>query len=365
MAQSNVTISGNWFMGYESNKTSGTPGNGTVNRIQDQSSAIIFNGVEDLGGGLKAWFQLDTRFGPDQGNANGWSSGNTGVGFMGNWGKITLGRWDLHYSEFAGGLGAPRARSLASLLGHGIMSEVNGQGIAARTRATNVLKYDTPNWNGINGTLAYSTNPFGAEGPQNANGSKGNAWTGALRYVNGPWNAGLSYWHYNQEGGNGATNAATSVTSGATTLGSINAFTGTTGDQRSTRLWGSYTFAMGLRVGLGWDSSKYDADATAGTNMVKRNAWMLPVSYSWGPHAVYFQYARAGKTSGAANNSATGGRAYMLGYDYAMSKRTTLGAYYTKVNNSSRGTYDLFATAVPTNNGDDSRQFYLGLAHLF
>ncbi|HMM54540.1 MAG TPA: porin [Candidatus Desulfobacillus sp.] len=346
MAQTNVTISGNWFIGWENNKTTNTNA-GTVNRVQDQSSAIIFSGTEDLGGGLKAWWQIDSRFGPDQGAGGNWSSGNTMGGLMGTWGKIGMGRWDLHYQEFAGGLGAPRARSLQTLLGHGIMSEVNGVAISPRTRSQNVLKYDTPNINGFNGTLAYSTNPFGAEGPQNNNGSKGGAWTGALRYANGPMNAGISYWRNNEEGGNGATGAATAS------------------NQRSTRVWGRYTFGMGLSVGLGWDSSKYDADITTGTNWVKRNAWLLPVSYAFGPHQVYFQFAKANKTSGAANNSNTGGKAYLLGYDYALSKRTLLGAYYTKVTNQSRATYDFFATPVNTNNGENARQIYIGMAHMF
>ncbi|MFL6714070.1 MAG: porin, partial [Sulfurifustis sp.] len=79
-------------------------------RLSDQSSRIIFSGSEDLGGGLKAWFQLDNRFSADQGtlvgaggvvaaNGTGFASGNTGVGLAGDWGKVTLGRWDLHYNE--------------------------------------------------------------------------------------------------------------------------------------------------------------------------------------------------------------------------------------------------------------------------
>ena len=54
----------------------------------------------------------------------------------------------------------------------------------------------------------------------------------------------------------------------------------------------------------------------------QRSAWMLPVSYAWGPHKVYFQYARAGDASDTVGFS-TGGKAWNVGYDYAFSKRTS------------------------------------------
>ncbi len=74
-------------------------------RVSDQSSRIIFSGTQDLGGGLRAWFQLDSRFQSDVGGStqtntgtttgiNLWAGGNTGVGLAGDWGKLTIGRWD-------------------------------------------------------------------------------------------------------------------------------------------------------------------------------------------------------------------------------------------------------------------------------
>src|SRR5207302_2395275 len=71
-------------------------------RVSDQSSRIIFSGTQDLGGGTRAWFQLDSRFQSDVGGStqtnaaattgiNLWAGGNTGVGLVGNWGKLTIG----------------------------------------------------------------------------------------------------------------------------------------------------------------------------------------------------------------------------------------------------------------------------------
>ena len=107
LAQTNVTISGRFAVGYQNYSLSGggTTGKDTYNGISDQSSRLIFNVVEDLGGGLKAWGQVDSRFAPDVGGAT-WAGGNTGMGLMGSWGKFTMGRWDVHYTEIAGGTNA-------------------------------------------------------------------------------------------------------------------------------------------------------------------------------------------------------------------------------------------------------------------
>jgi predicted porin len=89
-----------------------------------------------------------------------------------------------------------------------------------------------------------------------------------------------------------------------------------------------------------------------------------------GAHAFYAQYAKAGSTSGA-NDS--GAKQWMLGYDYGLSKRTSVGVYYTAVNNDTGGLNNMFATSALgatrvtniTNAGADSKQLYAGVAHTF
>ena len=388
LAQSNVTISGRFAAGWESYKLSGggNTGHDTESRVSDQSSRIIFNVVEDLGGGLKAWGQLDARF--DQGiggNSSGvvatggkaagavgnnWASGNTAMGLMhATWGKFTLGRWDVHYNELAK-LEATRAGSLQSIVSFGLMSQVtfdptavaggNLTTVGKGTRTDNLLMWDSPNWNGFTARVGYSTGMAGNEGNTNraaGNPGGGRAWTGALRYDNGPWTAGVSYWNHDSE----------SRVTGAARL-----------DTRSTRAWLGYTFAMGLKVGIAWDGSKIDDSANgavgaANAGGARRHAWMIPVSYSFGPHAVYFNYAKAGGISGSnvapGMGGGTGANQWMVGYDYAFSKRTSAGVYYTKVNNGSRAAYDMFGLgangATPTTRGEDARQWYFGLAHNF
>ena len=348
LAQTNVTISGRAVVGYENYKLNGgvATGHDTYSAFSDQSSRIIFNVNEDLGAGLSAWAQMDMRYGIDTGAIG--MTGNTGLGLASkSWGKFTIGRWDVHYSEIDGGTNnVNRAGSLQTYLGNGLMSQVNGAVIANGTRTTNLMMWDSPNWNGFTARLGWSTAPFATEGVTNravGDPGDGSAWTGAVRYGNGPWKAGLSYWSADAEG--------SSMVLGA-------------GDQRSTRIWGSYQFGMGLSIGLAYDRSSIDLGAATS----RRSAWMIPVNCEFGPHKVYFSYARAGDASNTATD--TGANAWNIGYDYAFSKRTSAGVYYTKVNNKTGGAYDMFAragggAALLTLPGEDARQIYIGMAHNF
>jgi predicted porin len=364
LAQTNVTISGRFAAGWESYKLQDcNTGFSCRNesRVSDQSSRLIFNVVEDLGGGLKAWGQLDYRGAVDLGGLG--NTGNSGVGLMSNWGKFTIGRWDVHYGEIDGAIGGNRAGSLQTLLGNGIMSQVITPAVAGTpwgtiangTRTPNLLMWDSPNWNGFTARLGYSTSFQAGEGSGRSatgtgNPGSGSAWVGTVRYNNGPWTAGYSHWSANTE--SGVTGAAMA-------------------DQRSDRLWGGYTFAMGLKVGLAWDRSSIDAGLRDVASVkFKRSAWMIPVSYTFGPHKVYGQYAKASDASNTTGVD-TGASAWNFGYDYAFSKRTSAGIYYTKLNNKSGAAYDMFAlgangaTATSLVGGEDARQIYIGMAHNF
>jgi predicted porin len=358
LAQTNVTISGRMSEGYENYKITGVATgmkSSAENRISDQSSRIRFNAVEDLGNGLQAWGQLELRATLDNGslgNLVNTNNGNTGMGLQSaTLGKITIGHWDVHYDEIENAIGGTRAGSLQTNLGNGIMSQVRRTGnmnIANATRTQNLVMWDSPNWNGVTARLAYSTGwEYGADegtGVRNSgdkNPGGGSAWTGALRYNNGGIAAGLSYWRANSEDRN------------CVDANNCN-------DQRSWRVWGGYTFGFGLKVGLAYDRSKVNI---GDGNNPRRGAWELPVSYEFGANKVYLSYARAGKVSGIADGSKTGANAWMLGYDYAFSKRTSAGVFYTKLKNQDRANYNFFglaaSAATPTGYagpGTDARQ---------
>ena len=103
-AQSTVTLSGNVKAGVAQTKYSGSAtaaNNGSATGLADGSSRFILSGTEDLGGGLKANFQVDTRYRLDDNGAAPTSSplagGNTFVGVSGGFGNVQMGKLDTHY----------------------------------------------------------------------------------------------------------------------------------------------------------------------------------------------------------------------------------------------------------------------------
>ena len=351
-AQTNVTISGLARMSVEQYKLSSMPAGfdaSAENRVSDQSSVLTFKGREDLGGGMYAGFVIDNRFGGDMGGFA--ASGNSNVNLGGTWGEVAIGRQDLHYGT---AIESYKVYTLQNFLSNGIFAQVAGNTIAVGSRTPNVVMYNSPNMSGFSARLAVSTAWRGTEGTGvrvagAADPGKGSATNLALNYANGPIKAGYSYWRATNEGGKGATLA--------------------TADQRGDTLQFGYTFPMGVAVGLGWNKSKLET--TLGE--ASRTAWVLPVSYTFGANQVAFTYARANNLSGSfmANNSDTGANAYTLAYGYSMSKRTNVGVAYTKLDNKSRATYDLFGiasnggTSTATFAGADVSQLSLNMNHSF
>jgi len=394
LAQSSVTISGQLKMGYETLKLNdfsglrtGAETNKSQHGVVDDSSRIIFNIREDLGGGLAAIGQLDVRVKPDdtqgaaQPNGN-LAQGNSHLGLQSkSWGRIFFGRQDLHYFNTSGnisGKNSLRADSI-SLLSYG---GAGTTAIAGTTRTQNVVHYLTPNWSGFTGIIAYSSNPTTTDGDMIAGAGslnddrKGRAWNLNPNYAAANWQVGYSYWNSKPDGGTVAfpTAAVIAASGAASTAGSSG-----TANQESHRLYGHYEFGFGLKVGLAWDSSKLKVDnATAGLaidgTVSKRTAWSIPFQYSFmGKHQITGHYTKAKSDTQlddiGINN--TGANMWALGYSYDLSKRTSLGVTYARINNSSGAMYNFFTSAslglgqggiLP---GEDPRMFGTTIRHAF
>lgn len=185
LAQSPVTVSGYFKMAVENVKlgqSAKSPNNET--RVADDASRLIFSVVEDLGGGLQAIAQLDTRITSDAGTLTG--SGTNFVGLRSkSWGALSLGRYDLHYqlvpSEINAKAGSYKAQSVAVLAFAG----GGGTTVAGNTRTSNVIRYDSPNWSGFAFTAAYSSNAPGQEADLGSSARKGRAWNFTPTYAAG------------------------------------------------------------------------------------------------------------------------------------------------------------------------------------
>lgn len=367
---SSVTISGFFKVGIEnisigSANTAAFPRSNTNEmRLVDNSSRIIFNVKEDLGGGLSAIGQIDTRFNPTAVGGSTWGSGNTWVGLHSNdWGNVTIGNRDLHYFHTAdtipGGATALDAWSVG-ILGF-VQAGTASAAIASDSRTPNVVEYASPKWGIFDFGLAWSANRSGSPSDMGAPGAslpvaglantggpvtrKGNAWNFAPEIHTGPWWLGYSYWN-----SKGDPTAATEP------------------DQRSDRIWGFYRFPQGFYVGFTWDKSRLN-DASTGTKLADRNAWSLPLAYSWGPNSVGLTYTRANDDK--VQGTGTGAKLTSIYYQYALSKQTQVGVTYANMSNDTNATYNLF-TSVPLGSadavvhpGEDPRALQFTLNHSF
>lgn len=184
-AQSSVTIYGvmDIATGKYDGTTAKTMGTGATSRLG-------FRGAEDLGGGLKAIFQLETQINPDDGtqyNSTTYWGGRSTVGLEGDFGRVTLGREvnPSHYVEagadpfgqdgLAGGYGA-----------RGGISRGNGAPGAIDTVRMN---------NSINYALTLGSFTFRAQGAlrEGADPTGNNPYAASLIYASGPVQVGVSY----------------------------------------------------------------------------------------------------------------------------------------------------------------------------
>lgn len=322
MAQSSVTISGVFKESLDkytiSNGGAARPAGANLSewRITDNSSRVIFGITEDLGGGMSAIGQLDMRPMLDAagGSVDG---GNDWVGVRStSWGTVTLGRHDLHYGkqpdDIASKAGALMAASV-SLMDF----TFNGKAIANATRTNNVIRYDSPNWSGFAFTAAVSQNPGGTEADLNSAVSNGHAYTVNPSYTTGNFGLGWSYWNQKADGG------------------------GASSDQKSNVFYGYWT-GGGFKVGAAVNKSKVESNT--GVAFADRTNWTIPVSWTSGPHNVYAHYTKAGKDKvGVAGvTDDTDAKMIALAYVYDLSKRTSVGVTYAKIDNKTNAAYNFF-----------------------
>ncbi len=353
LAQSSLTISGFFKVGIESYSIGSAVGraNSSEMRLTDNLSRIIFAVSEDLGGGLAAVGQLDSRFNPTSVGGGTWGGGNTWVGLKSSqWGSVTLGNHDLHYFHTADTI--PDGAAAADAWSIGLLSYVNNAGvntaIASDTRTPNVIEYDSPRWGLFDFTAAWSANRAGSPADMGSSAGavttrRGDAWNFAPQLHGGNWVAGYSYWQSKAD-------------------------LGVEPDQRSDRLWGSYKFAQGFYVGLTWDKSRLNA-AAGGAKLAERNAWSIPLGYSWGPHSIGWTYTRANDDKVIGSDS--GAKLNALYYQYAFSKRTQVVVTYANLSNDSKAAYNLYGTSFGSTDvatlapGEDPRALQFTLKHAF
>lgn len=375
LAQTTVTLSGFAKAGMAQTRyTNGIAGtNGSNTSVADGASRFILSGREDLGGGLAAVFQSDTRWRVDDNGGAPTSSplagGNTFVGLAGPWGQVRLGKLDTHYclgSDEHGARATALQASSCALLGY-----VGGVGapIANGTRTVNAARYDLPSnlLSGVTGSLTYAASgpavlpvpgfaPGAAAPGGNGNdgaigdAGKGRALSAALGYASGPLAVATSMWRSSSE---------------SRAIGSAMQ------DQSAWTLTGSWNLGI-AKVGLTYDRASFDSLPAAGVaSEARRTAWSVPITFAIGPSTLLLTYTRASRVRvGGVDAAGTEARLWAIGFDHPLSKRTSVGVSYAAMNNGAAANYQLYTTHVlqslPVSSaGQDQRQVYVGVRHAF
>lgn len=266
---------------------------GSVVKVDDNAivnSRIGFKGSEDLGGGLKAQFGLESSVRPDTGTAGngGTTFFNRGsyVGLAGDFGSVRVGRqWNVA-DDYMGNYFAFGFYSAFLLGGFGPLSDLTN----------NAIKYTTPKIGGVEAGLFYGL------GEQAGRTSAGQTFQAALNYAEGPVGVG------------GVAYSAKSPTAGvgATTMYALGA---------------SYQFgAVKARVGVATaDVKDVTAAGTYKANVVDFGV-DVPLSAQASLSLDYVKYDKKDSDDDTAFFRARGA--------YALSKRTTLNANVIFLNNS-------------------------------
>jgi len=344
---SNVTVYGVANVSYDMTKTGAVaPASSfSSNKVSSNTSRLGFKGTEDLGDGLSAIWQIESLIQIDGQTAAGntLANRNTFAGLSSKTaGTVLLGRHDTPYNLsnrkydlFADGLADNR-----SIMGGGAMAALSFNG-----RQPNVVAYISPAMSGLTGAIAYVA---GAELQTLATQTKGDAWSLAALYGNGPISANFGYEVHNA--GTAPGTAGLGVTAKET----------------------AWTISGGYKVEAfeinGIYEKTNDNLGALGANALGHRAYYLSGKYNvTASDAVKLAYANAG--SGAAIN--TGATQISLGYDHSLSKRTTVYAAYTKLSNDTTGVYALSGNgtgapaAAVSGAGGKPSAISLGMKHTF
>jgi predicted porin len=325
----NITVTGVIDIGMQYHDN----GTDRYSRASDNgfnASRISIRGTEDLGHGLRANFQLEGLLHPSTGSAGTTASGTTNevfnreawVGISGPLGEIRVGRQDV--------TGAQDIDAFVSQTGLFGFRPVNGTRIELGVDQPSVVKYISPSMDGLSLQLGWASanTPSATTDAATAGDQRG---------------AFASY-----------------------TKGALKVFVGmqdnqafATTDRRGFTAYGaSYDFGF---ISVGASHAVGDVNNSNGEKNTSNLASIrMPISKSAALHAVY------AVAQDRAQPDENQGRGYSIVATNALSKRTTLYAAYTAVDNEANSRMFMQGqAAAPATAGLDTATTFVGISHTF
>ena len=331
-----VTLYGRAYVTLESVEAKGGAGTPNRTRVEDQSSLFGIRGTEDLGGGLRAFFQLETVFRLDQNNST-FANRNSGVGLQGGFGSILLGRWDMPFK-----VATIAIDPYGDLTLSGITGTLSDGGNFDR-RDQNVVQYWSPTWGGFAFRLAGTANENKSTTANPRDYGANVTFTRGPVYVFGAWEK-----HKDQNGGSGA---GVGNPSGNITAGN---------DEEGWAIGGSVSFGP---VKLGLQHQRIEETARED---IKN--WMGNIVLTFGKNQIMFQHMRSegGQSSALpARNTEPDCESNSIGYQYNFTRRTFFIGSYIRVKNEDGATCNFGANRLAIGANQDPQGIFVGLRHVF
>jgi predicted porin len=303
-AQSTVTLSGVVDVGIEK-RFSGDATRMTSNR--NGTSNWTLSGTEDLGGGLKAVFQVSTSFNADTGevsSANGLGNNGLFVGLTGGFGTLRAGRpVNTLYANamFANGTKGVSLHDANTVIGGTYFTSATATaqsktgGAKNSVYVENAVQYHSPRFGGVQVQVEWAPSEQTVAAPLPA--AKNDGLGVAVRYDGGPLSASITSYK-------GASSA-----------------TSTAKNKAVTQLAAAYDFGVAKAF------FTHRTQGKDGTLITSANdtAYAIGVTAPVGPGRLYASY-------NVNEQADTDGKTIIAGYQYSLSKRTTAYAQFANRN---------------------------------
>jgi predicted porin len=329
-AQSNVTLFGILDANIRYVNNSNLPSNVTMDNAGLSSGRLGFRGVEDLGGGLKAGFWLESDVYADRGEFH--SSGKffqrrSTVSLMGHFGEIRLGR------DFT-----PAAQNPVKFDPFNVIGLANSNRISRLPgafqnyyRSDNAIQYFTPKWNGLQAEVMYALD----EDPKS---SVGRHVAGRVSYDNGPLSLSVNM-------------ARTNVNTAGVKLKQYGAAA-------------SYDFGVAKLMGY-FQREDLPYGTYGSKTLGAEDRWQIGLTVPVGSHYIRASYVRTDSRKGPAAFNGSDANRYAIGYVHNLSRRTALYGTVARITNKGGANFSLAGGAPGLATGGNSTGAEFGIRHAF
>ena len=362
-----VNLSGATPKGVALNTLIGTSGGGadlSTTSEDSPNSRLGFRGSEDLGGGLKAFFQLEIGLGVDTGansSATSLFSRDTFVGLAGGFGTVRLGSMDTVYKNLGDTLSFLGVSSGNFISTSNILSKPGIGSSSASSfhlRRANSVVYESPEFGGFQALFDFSLG-------ETANDfTRGNVISTGVKYENGPVYAAIAYERHNDLFG-GSKNVVTALRNDSNALANSR--------DSAARATLQYKVTKNTRAEVNLVGVKYDETGGAAGKFqeYKHNAWSIAAEHKL-TEVVTLVASYGQSTAGscalvgnvACSTNGLEGKMLNLGAGYYFSKRTLLFALAAYMGNGTAATYSNLNDGKPLP-GQDIKTFAFGISHSF